>query len=128
MSQDSIPARDSNLPNINDRVEVPDDGFVGIVIKVGIGLNADGSGQEIIKAKADAGDIRNVFASACKVIQRAATDRVLAAEDGGTLKSATTSDTTITRDGDTLANAVSEESLSDDELDRLTDPADPDGQ
>lgn len=118
-------SRDPNFPNPDDTVRVPGEELVGVVVNIGIGLNDDGSGTEIITAKFGEDQIKNIFASVCEVVTRADADRVTGGEDGGTLKSAATSDTTITRGGETVATDVGDE-LTDSELERLTDPANPD--
>lgn len=112
-----------------------DEGLEGIVIEIGIGLGDAKDGTEIIQVNvADSGnapDVRNYFANACEVISRAASDRSSGGEDGGTLKAASASDTKIVRgdDGkpDTVAASDAEVSdatdvLSDEELERLTQP------
>lgn len=91
------------------------DGQVAVVVKVGIGLGEDGSGTEIIRAVVDLGDDQqavNLFAAACEVI---------AHNDGATMPAARASDTSIASNGDTMPT-VMDDLLSEEELERLTDP------
>lgn len=113
--------RDPKLPNIDDTVRVGDgEELVAVVVRVGIGLSADGSGTEIVKAKVGDGEIRNFFAAACEVIGRADGDRVAAVggDDGDTLKGAMASDVVVEH------NLEDINLIDDDELDRLTAPDD----
>ena len=92
------------------------DGQVAVVVKIGIGLGEDGSGTEIVRAVVDLdGDQQavNLFAAACEII---------AHNDGATMPAARASDTSIASNGDTMPT-VMDDLLSEDELERLTDPS-----
>lgn len=100
----------------NDRVRVPDEGIEGIVISIGLGLGDNNDGTEIVRVNvAESGkapDVRSYFATACEVISRGETDRVSGGEDGGTLKAGSSSD----------ATSLGDDAMSDEELERLTEP------
>src|SRR5690242_2986027 len=119
---DTKAPRMSAVKQPGDRVRIPAEDVVGVVVKVGIGLSSgDTSGQEIIEVKVGKDEIRRYFANACEVIARGESDKETAAGDGGTLQPAAGSDITILPGGDTIETAV-DDLLNDAELERLTNP------